>query len=264
MKYLALALLLATFSLPAHAMVENDYEPEETLSLTTWYGSGSESAIEADKNYIKGMRPHHAGALTMSREYLDNPDSSNTTLRSLAEGIIRNQTFEISVLDDIEDTVSRSPAEINLGFVRIPFQPVGRKGLVQRARFMRSPMPAPMDMSGVTAKDVEFAKSMIIHHQAAVDMAREYHANPEAKNGYLDLMNVDIILDQTMEIALMQSVINAYDGDPDAVKIDASMIHGMEGMTHSMKGMESMSHSASAEHHSCPPGSHHCTNENHH
>ena len=45
-------------------------------------------------------------------------------------------------------------------------------------------------------------------------------------------MNVDIITDQSQEIALMRSVIAAYPGDAAAVQVDPSMIHGMEGMGH--------------------------------
>ena len=83
---------------------------------------------------------------------------------------------------------------------------------------------------------MQFAKGMTMHHQAALDMARAYHANPAARNGFLGLLNVDIITDQTQEIALMNSVIASYPGDPNAVQVDASMIHGMEGMSHAGHG----------------------------
>ena len=63
-------------------------------------------------------------------------------------------------------------------------------------------------------------------------MARAYHANPDARNGFLGLMNVDIITDQSQEIALMRRVVATYRGNPDAVQVDASMIHGLEGMGH--------------------------------
>jgi Domain of unknown function (DUF305) len=79
---------------------------------------------------------------------------------------------------------------------------------------------------------VQFAKAMIVHHAGAVEMARAYHANPQARNGFLGLMNVDIVTDQTQEIALMRAVIAAYPGDAGRVRVDPSMIHGMEGMAH--------------------------------
>ena len=104
-------------------------------------------------------------------------------------------------------------------------------------RFLRSPIPGPAAAlanpgAPVTVRDVQFAKGMTIHHQAALEMARAYHANPDARNGFLGLMNVDIITDQSQEIALMQRVIAAYPGNPDTVQVDPSMIHGMEGMQH--------------------------------
>jgi hypothetical protein len=67
-------------------------------------------------------------------------------------------------------------------------------------------------------------------------MARAYHANPDARNGYLGLMNVDILTDQTQEIALMRRAIAVYPGDPNAVRVDPSMVHGMEGMKHGGHG----------------------------
>ena len=83
---------------------------------------------------------------------------------------------------------------------------------------------------------MQFAKAMIIHHQGAVEMARAYHANPDARNGFLGLMNVDITTDQTQEIALMRRVIAAYPGDAASVRVDPSMVHGMEGMRHGSHG----------------------------
>jgi uncharacterized protein (DUF305 family) len=84
----------------------------------------------------------------------------------------------------------------------------------------------------VTERDVQFAKAMTIHHQGALDMARTYNADPHARNGFLRLLNVDILTDQSQEIALMRSVVAAYPGDADAVPVPASMVHGMEDMGH--------------------------------
>jgi hypothetical protein len=53
-----------------------------------------------------------------------------------------------------------------------------------------------------------------------------------ACRGFLGLMNVDIVTDQTQEIALMQRVVAAYPGDASALVPDPSMVHGMEGMNH--------------------------------
>lgn len=63
-------------------------------------------------------------------------------------------------------------------------------------------------------------------------MARDYLGDPAARNGFLALMNTDIVTDQTQEIALMRRVIAAYPGDAAAVAVPPGMVHGMEGMRH--------------------------------
>ncbi|MDO9713811.1 DUF305 domain-containing protein [Paracraurococcus lichenis] len=222
---------------PARAAIEEGYDPTVAPVPSTWYEPANPAALRADRDYVAGMRPHHAGALTMARDYLADTQASSPVLKALAVAIIRNQSFEIGVLDEVSRNLDRPPIVLNLGFTRISLQPSATEGLAQLRTFQRSPIPGPAAAladpgAPVTARDVQFAKGMTIHHQAALDMARAYHANSEARNGFLGLMNVDIITDQSQEIALMRRVIAAYPGNPDAVRVDASMIHGMEGMQH--------------------------------
>jgi uncharacterized protein (DUF305 family) len=231
------AALMLTAALPALAAVEDEYTPGSTPAVTTWYGPADPAAVAADHAYIAGMRPHHAGALTMAREYLADPNASSPALKKLAHAIIVNQTFEIGMLDEVERNLNRPSLVIDLGLVRLTAQPMATEGLGQRQRFLKAPIPGPLAAvaapgAPVTARDVQFAKGMTIHHQAALDMARAYHANPNGRNTYLQLMNVDIITDQSQEIALMRRVIAAYPGDADAVVVDPASIHGMEGMGH--------------------------------
>jgi hypothetical protein len=70
---------------------------------------------------------------------------------------------------------------------------------------------------------------MMIHHQAAVDMARSYNAHPKSANRIIKRLNFDIIVDQTNEIAFLERMLDRYPGDPNAVEID-EMIPGMEHM----------------------------------
>ena len=222
---------------PASAAIEEGYDPNGAPVPTTWFEPANPAALKADRGYVAGMRPHHAGALTMAREYLADPQASSPVLKALARAIVRNLSFEIGLLDDVSRNLDRPPMVLNLGVVRLALQPSATEGMAQMQRFIRSPIPGPDAAladpgAPVTARDVQFAKGMIVHHRAALEMARAYHANPDARNGFLGLMNVDIITDQSQEIALMRSVIAAYPGDPDAVQVDASMIHGMEGMQH--------------------------------
>jgi uncharacterized protein (DUF305 family) len=231
-----LALAAAAVS-PARAMVGDDYDPDEAAITTTWYAPADPAALQADRAYVAGMRAHHAGALTMSEAYLADPQASSPVLRQLARAIIPNQRYEIGLLDEVARNLDRPPVVIDLGLVRFALQPAATEGLAQVQRFIKEPVPGPL--AGllapgilVTERDVAFAKAMTIHHQGALDMARAYNANPNGRNGFLRLLNVHIITDQSQEIALMRSVIAAYPGDPDAVRVDPSMVHGMEGMRH--------------------------------
>jgi uncharacterized protein (DUF305 family) len=221
----------ALASAPARAAIEENYASGEPPITTTWYIPVSEAAQRADREYVAGMRPHHAGALSMSREYLSDPGRSSPLLQALSRAIVANQTFEIGVLDEVGRNLDRPPLRLPFG---VRLQPAATEGLTGAQRFFKEPIPseASYAVGPVSERDVLFAKAMITHHEGAVEMARGYHANPDARNGYLGLMNVDITTDQTQEIALMRRVIVAYPGDASLVRVDPSMVHGMEGMRH--------------------------------
>jgi uncharacterized protein (DUF305 family) len=231
----AAAALVLIAPAAAHALVGGDANPSGAPLTTTWYVAADPAAQAADRAYVAGMRPHHAGALSMSREYLADPERRSPLVQALARAIIANQAFEIGVLDAVTANLDR-PA------IRLPFgmslQPVATEGMGDAQRFFRAPVPsaAAWPVSPMSGRDVLFAKAMILHHEAALEMAGAYHANPAARNGFLGLMNVDILADQTQEIALMRWAIAAYAGDPDRIVVDPSMVHGMEGMRHAGHG----------------------------
>lgn len=239
-----LALLAATAGLAlsatsAQAAIEENYAPGEPPITTTWFAAVSEAAQRADRDYVAGMRPHHAGALTMSRDYLADPGRSSPLLQALSRAIVANQTFEIGVLDEVGRNLDRPPLRLPFGLV---LQPVATEGLTGAQRFFKQPIPsaAGYAVGPVNERDVQFAKAMILHHEGAVEMARGYHADRNARNGFLGLMNVDIITDQTQEIAIMRQAIAAYPGDVSLVRVDPSMIHGMEGMRHGAHGSQAV------------------------
>ncbi len=233
---LRLSLLAATAGValaaaPVRAAIEENYASGEPPITTTWFAPVSEAAQRADRDYVAGMRPHHAGALSMSRDYLSDPGRSSPLLQALSRAIVANQTFEIGVLDEVGRNLNRPPVRLPFG---VRLQPVATEGLTGAQRFFKEPIPseATYSIGPVSERDVQFAKAMVIHHEGAVEMARGYHADRTARNGFLGLMNVDIITDQTQEIALMRRVIAAYPGDAGLVRVDPSMVHGMEGMKH--------------------------------
>jgi uncharacterized protein (DUF305 family) len=232
---LLFAVFILFYSTQAGAVVEPDFTPDLPPAVTLWYGSVGLEEKAADMNFISGMRPHHAGALTMSEQYLAHKQAKNTQLIQLARGIIHNQEFEIFMLDTVKTHLDKlKPAE-----GQTIKGVIATKGLAQKHRFVRAPRPGFTSRWGgeteVTQEDVRFAKAMIIHHQAALDMAHEYLADPHAKNGYLELMCLDILRDQQQEIDFMNAIIAQYKGNPNSVKIDPSMVHGMQGMKHNTK-----------------------------
>ncbi len=228
-NWMLLAGVSLLFTAPmAYAAVEKEYDPGKPRVTTPWFGKIDAASRQADMTFIQGMRPHHAGALTMSQDYLASPNASSPVLKQLARGIMHNQTFEIGMLDSVESHIKA--ASDNRGM-----QQLATEGLAQQQRFLRAPMPVLWSGAAnpaVTERDVQFAKAMIVHHEGALDMANAYLADPAADNLYLKKMCLDILVDQEQEIALMRKIISTYPGDAAAVKIDASMVHGMEGMHH--------------------------------
>lgn len=212
---------------PVLAAVEPDYDPSKPPVTTPWFGAVGAAERKADLDFIKGMHPHHAGALTMSQDYLRSKDASDPRLQKLAKGIIRNQTFEIGMLKTVE-TLMTPPAPQT----GTEWRQVAIRGLAQKQKFVRAPLPVLWGGGPVSKRDVQFAKAMIVHHEGALTMCRDYLGQASASNKYLRLLCVDILKDQALDISFMKSVIADYPGNPDEVKIDASMIHGMEGMSH--------------------------------
>lgn len=234
-----LALLIAFFPFgPAAAsVVEPDYDPAKPPVLTPWFGHVGAAQRQADLDFIAGMRPHHAGALTMSQDYLKSPEASDPRLKKLAKGIIHNQEFELGMLNMVEEF--QTPEAPHQG---TEWRKIATKGLAQKQRFIRAPLPALWGAGTVSTADVQFAKAMIVHHEGALTMCDDYLGNKAADNKYLRLMCVDVLRDQRLDINFMNSVIADYPGNPDDVKVDASMIHGMEGMNHGHTGHSSQGH----------------------
>jgi uncharacterized protein (DUF305 family) len=191
--------------------------------------------VRTDLDYIAGMVPHHQGAVTMSRDYLADPRGTNPILRKMARAIIANQRFEIAMLDEIRRRLETSPQTVaDFGFARIVRRGIGIDGLEHQWQFVKRRPPGFLDLAlapglEASARDVKFSREMMIHHQAAVDMARSYNTDPNGTNRILKRLNFDIIVDQTYEIAFLEGLLERYPGDPNAVKID-DMIPGMEHM----------------------------------
>lgn len=260
MKYFIVALVMTALiigsnGVSAQSLVEEDYDGHGPTLTTAWYAHYNEVARKVDVDYITGMRPHHEGALTMADDYLRAPERSSERLQALAKGIKHNQDFEILALDMVEYHVKGIDFdESGEGWHRI-----ATRDLAQHQRFIRKSMPAISPLFGhndqVSAADVRFAKAMIVHHDGALMMARDYLDNPGTDNGYLERMNLDILRDQAQEIALMWDIVGDYEGNHCAIVITPDMIDGMDDMMGHMDFSkvnctpEKMSHEGHNAHH---------------
>lgn len=186
----------------------------------------AKDAAAADLAYVAGMRAHHQGAVTMAQAYLQDPKGRHPLMTSLARAIIHNQQFELAILDNVERHAVIPPRGGTL-----IFRQAGWDGLEHSYRFIKYPPPGPLelwlDRTQSSETDVRFAKGMIIHHQAALDMVRDYNAAPAADNRIIKALNRDISIDQTYEIRLLERLIERFPGDSG--QIAPGEVHGMPG-----------------------------------
>lgn len=253
------ALVLAmTLSATSMAMADGggggDWHETVVYELTLVSGGAADPAVvKADLDYVTGMREHHAGALTMSEEYLAK--GRNPVLRRMAGAIIANQEYEIAVLDEVKRQVEQPPKVLaDFGSTKLVRRPVATEGLEHRLSYVKAPPPTALDLlttsGAVNEYDVRWAKAMIAHHQGALDMARDYNAAPNGENSFLRTMNYDIVQDQSYEIGFLESVIDRYPGDASAIQLDPSMVHGMSmhgghgTMDHGSMKHDAMDHGA--------------------
>ena len=80
------------------------------ISLIPSGQTSDQSTIQTDLYYAASMKRHHAGAVTMSTDYLEDPRGTNPILRKMARAIIANQRFEIAVLDEIRRRAAPGPS----------------------------------------------------------------------------------------------------------------------------------------------------------
>lgn len=185
--------------------------------------------VAFDLNYAASMRAHHYGAVDMAEQYLSDPEANNPVLRRLARAIIPNQRFEMAVLENVIWHVQQEPREImRFGDRQLVWRSYGLSEPRHHWKVVETPAPngltnAFTGTTPVTARDVRFAREMLIHHGAAIERAGAFNADPRADNLPLRRLNRQIILEQAYEVALMASVVEDYEGDPRAVRLEMIM-----------------------------------------
>ncbi len=162
---------------------------------------------EADLRFMRGMIPHHAQALEMTRLLRDR--TSDPQLHRLALRIEISQKDEIAAMRRwLRDRGEEAPGPDGAAH--------GRGGM---AGELMPGMLAPEEMAQLArARDAEFDRLflelMIRHHEGALVMVRELFASPGAGQGSaIHHFASEVEADQEMEIRRMRALLER--GDPE-------------------------------------------------
>ncbi|MDX1977359.1 MAG: DUF305 domain-containing protein [Pseudanabaenaceae cyanobacterium bins.68] len=181
------------------------------LAINTWHSSAQMGKMNhdmggmsmelgaADANldlrFIDGMVPHHQGAIAMAKEALQK--SQRPEIKKLAQEIIRTQEVEITQMGKWRKSwypnVGSTPMawHSQMGHM-MPMSDSQKKAMMMSA-----------DLGTADANfDLRFINAMILHHQAALMMAKEVQTKtrrPEIKK-----IAQEVLSAQQAEIAQMQ------------------------------------------------------------
>ncbi len=138
--------------------------------------------VKDDKSFIEGMIPHHEEAVKSSQEILQI--ATTPEVKELAQNIISAQEKEITQMKNLY-----------------------REWFHQEYKDNGSYQPMMKSFAGKSAEEAEqsYLNDMIIHHQAAVSMAKAIQ--PITKRTELKTLGNDIVSTQNEEITLMQSLL---------------------------------------------------------
>ncbi len=140
---------------------------------------------DTDKDFANLMKLHHQGAVQMAR--LEVQNGSDPLIKQMAQKMINDQQKEIAVFDSL--LLGHQSPGTNDEYYR-------------KTMSIMDQMKMDMDHEG--SIDKQFVQSMIPHHQAAIDMSKEYLlANPQ--NERLKTTANNIITSQQAEIGALQS-----------------------------------------------------------
>ena len=147
----------------------------------------------ADLDFVRGMIPHHRGAVEMAKIQLKY--GQNGSLKHLTQQIIRDQNREIRSmqrwLERLEKEFEMGELQSERNFSTRDFRAANRK------------MHRKMNISYSGNADIDFVNGMIPHHRGAVEMAKivlQHGRDPSIK-----MLASEIINAQESEITWMKT-----------------------------------------------------------
>lgn len=149
----------------------------------------------ASIDFLNGMIPHHESAIDMAESYLEY-GGTNETLTKLADQIKKTQTEEIKQMQDL---ITKYEGEGHTDSDRESAYLDEYDKMLEHDH--------EMNKSGADNLDHAFAEGMIMHHQMAVDMAKDileytdYDEIRELAQNIIDLQEKEI---QEMQKAIEQ------------------------------------------------------------
>lgn len=174
-----------------------------------------------DHCYIEGMIPHHEQALELSRLVLD-ADGVRERTRALAEFILADQAAEIDTMRGWQDAWRRAiPVEaISAGTGTVAGGHGSGHGATgdiatgcgdhtEHARMSGMATPAQLaalDAAEGAAADRMFLELMIVHHEGALEMAKD--AVLEGSNAFVRSSAKHVLVEQEREVAAMTALID--------------------------------------------------------
>ena len=180
-------------------------------------GSGSAGAIAAaektalaftaaDVEFMAGMIPHHAQAITIARWAASH--GARSDVQKLAERIIVSQRDEIGLMQawlrERSQPVPDSMATRHVMKMGDVVHEMLMPGMLTDEQL------AELDRARGSAFDRLFLTAMIAHHQGAIDMVRELFRHPNAgEDMTVFRFASDVEADQSAEIQRMQHMLES-------------------------------------------------------
>lgn len=189
---LAVSLLIVGHAAQAAPAMSHEMQEQRAAMEVMHQGMDIEPSGDADTDFVRSMIPHHQGAISMSRIYLDHHKGENGFADWLAAYIIRWQEMEVNAMRQWL---------LTRGYGRKVTRYGGKEAaaeLAQTAHAMHQHMQHAD--SGDAAAD--FMRGMIPHHEAALDMAATQLKHGRDRD--MRRLALSIIRSQTIEIGWMQ------------------------------------------------------------